>query len=153
MVSLYGGEIGTSLDELRLLRFREKVSSSTTFVQPHSLPPTTSATTQHSLRVYFQVQLWKDERVSEMIPQDWGWELRNERLVPVHTNMPPAPSHLLRVIRCNCKSDCASSRCSCRKHGLDCSPGCGECRGVSCTNSPQADFEGDAQDVLFNCAD
>ncbi|KAK6181967.1 hypothetical protein SNE40_009742 [Patella caerulea] len=64
-------------------------------------------------------------------PEEWGWLLVGNRT----TDLPPVPEDLLRVIRCNCKTDCDTRRCTCRKHGLDCSAACGECRGVSCTNS------------------
>ena len=51
------------------------------------------------------------------------------------TGLPAAPESLLQMIRCNCSSDCASARCTCLKHGLQCSPACGQCRGAACTNS------------------
>ncbi len=47
--------------------------------------------------------------------------------MPVQTNMPPAPDDLLKIIRCCCKTNCDSKQCTCRRHGLDCSLGCGEC--------------------------
>ena len=68
-------------------------------------------------------------------PTDWGWRLDNSRLVPFATEYPPAPANLLNIIRCKCKTNCDSRRCSCRKHGLDCSVACTECRGQSCSNS------------------
>ena len=57
--------------------------------------------------------------------------------MPVHTDLPPAPDELLRVIRCNCQSDCSSLRCTCRKHNVKCSLACGNCRGSGCMNSDQ----------------
>ena len=56
------------------------------------------------------------------------------KLMPVLTDLPPAPDELLKIIRCNCQTDC-NSRCTCRKYNLKCSPGCGNCRGSACTNS------------------
>ena len=38
-----------------------------------------------------------------------------------------------KVVRCNCKIGCDTLRSSCRKTGLDCSTGCGECRWM-CAN-------------------
>ncbi len=58
--------------------------------------------------------------------------------MPVKTDMPPAPKELLRIFRCNCKTGCSSKRCTCRRrHGLECTPACGECKGLSCSNSPK----------------
>ena len=61
------------------------------------------------------------------------------------TDPPTAPESLLQMRRCNCSSDCASARCTCRKHGLECLPAYGHCRGTACTNSPIQFDEGDSQ--------
>ena len=58
-----------------------------------------------------------------------------DHLRPVKTNLPSASENLLPTIRCNCKQNCDTKRCGCGKHGLECSVGCGYCRGVNCTNS------------------
>ena len=55
------------------------------------------------------------------------------KLLSVQYDMDVAPKALLKVVRCNCKMGCDTLRCSCRKAGLDCSTGCGECRGI-CAN-------------------
>lgn len=68
------------------------------------------------------------------------------RAEPRTTDLPPAPEALLRVVRCNCKKDCQSKRCTCRKHGLVCSVACGGCKWLSCTNSPS--FEELDSDLL-----
>jgi hypothetical protein len=44
------------------------------------------------------------------------------------------------MIRCNCKTDCKTMRCTCKKHGLDCSPACGICKGQTCLNSSPPDL-------------
>jgi len=33
-------------------------------------------------------------------------------------------------------TDSQYKRCTCRKHGLECSVACGGCKGLSCSNSP-----------------
>ncbi len=78
---------------------------------------------QHSLRVYLQVQQWKGSG-GELLPVEWGWKESDRGLMPVHTDLPPAPDELLRVIKCNCQSDCSSLRCTCRKHNIKCSLAC-----------------------------
>ena len=72
--------------------------------------------------------------------KNWGWKLVDGRLLPVRTNLPAAHVSLLEIIRCNCKSEGGSQRCSCRKHGMDCSAAYGFCRGQSCTNSASPDL-------------
>ncbi|KAK7088764.1 hypothetical protein V1264_022644 [Littorina saxatilis] len=140
LVLLYNGSSREGLDELRYRLFCSKVAVGTTFVQVHTLPPTSAAARFHSMRVYLQVQEWMGLKVA-MDPTDYGWKLEHGILVPVTTDLPAAPADVLKVIRCTCKSGCDTKRCSCRKHGLECTSGCGECRGVGCCNSPLPSFE------------
>ncbi|GFN75906.1 hypothetical protein PoB_000241200 [Plakobranchus ocellatus] len=139
LISLYRGRAGETLDMLRYKRFWEKVTSSITTVQVLSLPPTSAAAKYHSLHVYLQVQDWIDT-TCDLQPEMWGWQLSSGRLDPCTTDLPPAPELLLKMIRCNCKSDCRSKRCTCRKHGLEYSLACGECKGIGCLNSPSPEL-------------
>ena len=138
LVVLYGGKTGDTLDTLRHVKYIQKLSSCTTTLQPNKLPPTSAAAQFHSLRTYHQVQEWisaTEVASFQMDPTDWGWEITGNVMYPVLTDIAAAPEGLLHVIRCNCKTDCQSSRCSCRRHGLVCTVGCGECRGEECMNT------------------
>ena len=132
---LYGGTPGESLDLLRYRKFCTKVMTDTVSVQVHILPPTSAAASYHSQRTYLQVQQWRGIG-NNLIPRDWGWDTAKDKLQPILTHLPPAPEKLLKIIRCNCKTDCDNKRCNCKKHGLQCSVACGDCRGVSCSNAP-----------------
>ena len=72
--------------------------------------------------------------------KSWGWKLTDSGYSPVLTDLPPAPAELLKVIRCNCTTDCTSARCTCRKNGLKCTLACGHCQGTSCTNGSTVDM-------------
>ena len=125
LVVLYGGKQGDflSLDSLGYRRYYENLATRGQQRQPQNLPPTSSAARYHSLRVFLQVEQW--QCLSDgMQFEDWGWKLSGNQVIPVTTDLPAAES-LLKMIRCNCAIDCASARCSCRKHGLDSSPTCG----------------------------
>ena len=130
-VRLYNGHPDQSLDELRFKTFIYKVKTSTTYVQVQSLPPTQAPAKFHSYRVYLQVQNWLGKN---LIPIEWGWCKKKDKLSPVKTLLPAAPERLLKIIRCSCTQNYDTKRCSCRKHGLTCSAGCGGCRGTSCSN-------------------
>jgi len=41
---------------------------------------------------------------------------------------------LLKLVRCQCKGNCDTQRCSCKRNELECSSACGECKGL-CQNS------------------
>ncbi len=142
LVCLHNSDSSDSLDTLRYKRFCDKVATNTSFVEPQTLPPTSSAGKYHSLRVFYQIQEWKG-LADDLVPSDWGWYLDGGMYLPIQTDQPAAPSSLLEVIRCCCKTDCTSRHCTCQKHGLTCSPACGECRWTSCANSPRPDLDVD----------
>ena len=139
LVSLYGGIPLEGLDLLRWRKFTAKTMSVSrvTGVQVQSLPPTSNAAQFHSLRVYLQCQYWLDKTVEDLNPKEWGWTIRKDTLFPKEMSQQPAPDFLLNIIHCNCKTDCDTRKCGCRKNGLSCSNGCGSCRGINCSNSQQ----------------
>ena len=147
LVILYNGTPVESLDSLHYKRFYEKVSMNTSCIHPQTLPPTSAAAKYHSLRVYFQILEWKGSG-DKIRPLDWGWKKSDGKLMPVLTDLPPAPDELLKMIRCNCHTDCSSMGCTCKKHNVKCSPACGNCRGSGCTNSnnPTHEDEDDIDD-------
>jgi hypothetical protein len=124
---IHKGKSGENLDFLRLHRFHQKVSGRKSCVHP----PTSAAAKFHSMHVYLQVQQWMSHR-EHMKPDHWGWYKQSGKYLPVPIGKEEAPKKLLEVVRCNC-TNCASPLCSCRKHGLNCSTGCGQCRGI-CAN-------------------
>ena len=67
-------------------------------LDPATLPPTKSSASFHSLRVYLQVQQWKQEKCL-LDPECWGWERKCDSLTPIMTDLDPAPMELLKVIR------------------------------------------------------
>ena len=146
VVLLYGDSYAEELDSLRYKRFCDKVSKSTSPVDPQSLPPTSAAAKYHSLRVCYQVMVWKDFK-HDLKPEDWGWYVHDGRLLPLQTDKPAAPSEILDVICCSCTKDCSTKKCTCCKYGLHYMPVCDEFRGVSCTNSLLHDLSnGDMND-------
>ena len=146
MITLSGGHESEGLDLLRFRKFARKVTIGVTCVQVHSIPPTSAAAKYHSMRVYYQVQCWTNAD-TDLLPTEWGWYERNNKLFPFKTDLAPAPASLLKVIKCNCKANCDSKRCTCRKHGLECSVACGECRGIQCTNVSIID---EPEDILVD---
>ena len=100
LVCLYNGRSDESLDSLRYWKFYQKITTGTSFVQPECLPPTSAAV------------VWRGVALR---PQDWGWKSVDGSLLPIRTDLRAAHASLLVIISCNCKSDCGSKRCSCRK--------------------------------------
>ena len=66
---------------------------------------------------------------------DWGWNVSDDGMYARMTDMAPPPDNLLQMVKYNCKTDCRTARCSCKKNGLDCSLACGECPGTASFNS------------------
>ena len=70
------------------------------------------------------------------------------KLLPVQCDMDGASKALLKLVRCNYNMGCDILPCSCRKAGLDCSTGCGECRGI-CANMYDIITEDNENDTTF----
>ena len=83
-----------------------------------------------------------------MQPLEWGWKKVEGKLMPVLNDLLPAPDELLKIIRCNCHTDCSSMRCTCKKHNVKCSSACGNCRGLGCTNSDNLEDEDDLEESI-----
>ena len=112
-------------------------------ILPEKLPPTPRAGYYDSLRVHLQVVTWESRGEINLDPLEWGWKLNENSLVPIMTDLDPAPSHLIQFARCKCKAENrrrSTSICSCRKHGLKCVSSCGTCRGKSCENNDVRDL-------------
>ena len=69
-----------------------------------------------------------------MDQEKWGWCLRKGQFEPKTMDLPMAPDSLLKLVRCQCKGNCDTQRCSCKRNELECSSACDECKGV-CQNS------------------
>ncbi|KAJ8896705.1 hypothetical protein PR048_002050 [Dryococelus australis] len=67
---------------------------------------------------------------------NWGWHEVRQTLIPISSDLPPAPEELLYLISCGCRSECGS-KCSCRIAGLPCSMICSRCKGRSCLNGAE----------------
>ncbi|CAH3019651.1 unnamed protein product, partial [Porites evermanni] len=94
LLSVFNAASTESLNSLRYIKYCQKVATGNVCLQPENLPPTSSAASFHSLRVYFQVQEWKQ---NQLRPQDWGWRLSDGRLLPILTDRPPAHQSLLEM--------------------------------------------------------
>lgn len=139
ILSMYNLSKFKTLNEARYFKFKQLTAKMS--LKSNSdlakLPPTSDAAYQHLLRVYHQIQAW----LSFKLPaEEWGWQYTsNKRLIPKPMTNPTAPSELLLLISCNCKTLCVTN-CSCRKAGFDCTSMCGHCSGIHCNNiSDQTD--------------
>ena len=112
-VVMSNGKKSDTLDSLQYKKYCDKVATSLTQVDPKSLPPTSAAAKFPSWRVFLQVNQWKDPQCY-LLAEEWGWVLKDTGLHPVLTDMPPAPAELLKIIRCNCTTDCGTARCTCK---------------------------------------
>ena len=116
-----------NLDNIRKKRFERTAIKNMKGSDIKKLPPTNSAAKYHSFRVYYQVQVWFGNE--NIHATDWGWILREDRLLPKIMDNEPAPKSLLKMIKCGCTMYCDNNQCTCKRNGLFCSEFC-----VSCTS-------------------
>jgi hypothetical protein len=131
IASLYGGIIYEGLDFLRYRKFTRKLGFCKSI-----LAPTSIAASYHGKHAYFHHQEWAETTDHHNL-LEWGWENVDGKLFPTRTNLSPTPERLFKVIRCSCKLNC-------RKHGLYCTVGYGDCKGVSFSNSNLKNIKKDA---------
>ena len=124
LLKLYEAIRWTSLDKLRYILYTRSVSRSylPSGFKLESLPPTVAAEF-HSYHAYLAVQQLIG---NNLCPTDWGWQYREGSLVQLTTDRPVAPTRVLRIVSCGCKTGCRKT-CGCRKAGLYCSPMCSHC--------------------------
>ncbi|CAG9815364.1 unnamed protein product [Phaedon cochleariae] len=129
LVNLYGftGRTEPSINCLRYINYAKAAFKTSSKIA--ALPPSAAAATQHSFRVYLQVQQWLGV---EKNAEDWGWKRATNGLEPINSLQAPAPLELLRLVSCRCIKTWAK-KCSCKKAGLDCTNLCIDCEG-SCNN-------------------
>jgi len=83
---LFGGKQTNSLDDLRYIRYNKEVTKTlSSKFNLATLPPTSAAASQHSFRVYLQVQQWLGNNLD---PTEWGWFMKEGRLHPVPSTLP-----------------------------------------------------------------
>lgn len=135
-VKIYKGKHDDTLRTLRPIKYKQKLlkKGRRNVVQAKELPPTYAAAKYHAYRVFFQVQEWRSLGKNYFDPCQWGWHLQGDSLAPHMTNLAAAPDELIMIIRCTCKKNCGTGKCTCKKHGLPCTGACAECRGTSCSN-------------------
>ena len=94
-----------------------------------SPPPTLAALKEKISRAYYIILQWNSAHInlpSLPDPNDYDW-LFNEKdqvFEPQIAPLPPTPEFIIHLTVCNCKTNCSTNRCKCRKNGLDCSEMC-----------------------------
>ncbi|XP_031787371.1 uncharacterized protein LOC116417610 isoform X1 [Nasonia vitripennis] len=133
MIRMYGADDQKlTLHELRYKTFCTSTAIAKKELSLSSLPPTDSVLREHAKRVYYQIQIWLG---FDLDPVLWGWKRTSNMLLPIMNPKPVAPIELLEMIFCGCKTNCNTSRCSCKKAGIKCSYSCKNCNGQSCENA------------------
>ena len=113
-VCMYNGNPHHGINVLRYEKLCMKVATSTVPVQPGALPQTSDSVKYHSITVYHQIQEWLG---GQMAYVDWCWRVSAGNLLPIMTDLLPAPHKFLEVVRCGCKYACNTIRCSSRSMG------------------------------------
>jgi hypothetical protein len=138
-------DINNGMSEIRYKVWTAKYGRSiTTAPKIQSLPPSTAAFTENVKRAHLQTSIWKVAVCSDppqADPLNYGY-IRHEpsKSLPPTTvpdGEPLAPDPILALIRCNCsegESRCKTSRCSCTRASLPCTPFCKCNGGDDCLN-------------------
>ena len=86
-VRMYQWKAEDSLDLLQLVMYNQKLMKNKNFaVQARDLPLTSATTGFQSKHVYFQIQRWATLGQPGPNPEDWGWEICDNCLLPIMAN-------------------------------------------------------------------
>lgn len=133
----------SSMTECRQWHWAQKTGKSTKAPKLCTLPPTTEAFEQNVLRAHYQVaqQYSALTGVKPLLNAvDYGWEadVPNKCLIPrnMKDGVSYAPEHILKLVRCGCKSEhaCKSGNCGCMGHQLACTMFCACGSSSACLN-------------------
>ena len=105
-------------------------------IDPALLQPSPRTVYYHGLRVYHQVDVWRNLSDDDNDLLSWGWKISNGKFTPVMADIQAGPLDILRINRCGCKDSC-SVRCFCRKAGLKSAFSCKECHDVTSSNATE----------------
>ena len=107
------------------------------------LPPTFGAFQQHLLRVHVETTVWGQASVADQVMIDplknGFFKDSNGQFKPTTTDVLPAPKAVMEMVRCQCKINCVSQRCSCKAKELPCTELC-MCSDL-CDNDEDAHME------------
>ena len=97
--------------------------------ESEKLPPILGALKQHILRAHVQARVWGQAAVPQqelLDPLKNGYHRDSDdgQLQPATTDVPPAPEPIVEMVRCQCKGNCSSNRCSCKSKNLPCTDLC-----------------------------
>jgi len=81
------------------------------------------------LRARVQARVWGQAAVPQqelLDPLENGYNRDSDvgQLKPTTTDVPPAPEAIVKMVRCHCKGNCSSNRCSCKSKNLPCTDLC-----------------------------
>ena len=128
--------------------------------ESEKLPPTLGALKQHVLRDHNHAKVWGQTDIAEqefLDPLQNGYRKdKDGQLKPVPTELLPHLQAIIEMVRCQCKADCSSHRCSCNSVGLPCTELCQcsadcqneeDCRGITYASDIDDDNDGDYANV------
>ena len=91
--------------------------------------PTMGAFKQHILRTHVKARVWGHAAHPKQVPLDplqngYHKDHDDSQLNPTTTDVPPEPKVIIAMVRCHCKRNCTSNRCSCKSNNLPCTDLC-----------------------------
>lgn len=91
---------------------------------------------QIQCRVWYQADI-AHQQESDPVQYRY-YQAEDGKLLPVTTEVLPAPKAIIEMVRCQCNGNCLAQRCSCRAKSLPCTDLC--LCGTECQND---------QDLLY----
>ena len=92
------------------------------------LPSTDAALQFHKMRAKYVTIMFKNslQSFTPSLPlvTDCGWKIEDGIMVPIMTDMLPAPEVAIELVTCKSKKSCLNKRCACLKNVFKCTDAC-----------------------------
>ena len=98
-----------TIDITRQRLLSQKMLKAKSFVKPETLPPYKICSQISRFRCYYQIMKWLSCD-NDIKAEKWGWINTENKYYPRTTDKLSAPESLLKIIHCNCSSDCSTMR-------------------------------------------
>ena len=122
-----------SLPDLRWKLF------STKNMESENLPPTRGTLIPHIQRTNHVCRIHKSYTTTHpalpaLTENGWQEQEKTKKVTPVYCLKPPAPTNIMELVKCGCKTDCSTKQCTCKKGCISCSSLC-KCTDECCNQS------------------
>ena len=116
-------------------------------------PPTAAVLKYKILKTQLMCLIWKSSHVkiaTSPDPEDYGWEMKDDKHLPIMTDQLPAPGAVIEMSLSKCRTGLKTMWCKCYKNQLGCTEMllCANCENNGDESNKFWSDDGETDDIL-----